>query len=87
MARCGVTGAQTHFASEPHFGEVGDPEFRWSGQIMNSADGLAFIGRNPGDPNIFIVTGDSGVGLTHGTIAGILITDLIQGRGNPWETL
>jgi glycine/D-amino acid oxidase-like deaminating enzyme/nitrite reductase/ring-hydroxylating ferredoxin subunit len=70
-----------------HFGELGDPEFRWSGQIMNSADGLAFIGRNPGDPNIFIVTGDSGVGLTHGTIAGILITDLIQGRNNPWETL
>jgi hypothetical protein len=54
---------------------------------MNSADGLAFIGRNPGDPNILIVTGDSGVGLTHGTIAGILIIDLIQGRGNPWETL
>jgi glycine/D-amino acid oxidase-like deaminating enzyme/nitrite reductase/ring-hydroxylating ferredoxin subunit len=70
-----------------HFGDLGDPEFRWSGQIMDSADGLAFIGRNPGDPNVFIVTGDSGVGLTHGSIAGILITDLIQRRSNPWETL
>jgi glycine/D-amino acid oxidase-like deaminating enzyme/nitrite reductase/ring-hydroxylating ferredoxin subunit len=70
-----------------HFGELAEPEFRWSGQIMDSADGLAFIGRNPGDPNIFIVTGDSGVGLTHGTIAGILIADLVQGRRNPWETL
>jgi glycine/D-amino acid oxidase-like deaminating enzyme/nitrite reductase/ring-hydroxylating ferredoxin subunit len=70
-----------------HFGDLADPEFRWSGQIMDSMDGLAFIGNNPGDPNIFIVTGDSGVGLTHGTIAGILVTDLILGRSNPWETL
>ncbi len=71
-----------------HFGALGEPEFRWSGQIMDSADGLAFIGKNPGsEPNVFIVTGDSGVGLTHGTIAGILITDLIMGRENPWETL
>lgn len=71
-----------------HFGDLGDPEFRWSGQIMDSADGLAFIGRNPGDEsNVFTVTGDSGVGLTHGTIAGILLTDLIMGRDNPWETL
>jgi Rieske Fe-S protein len=51
-------------------------------------DGLAFIGRNPLDyPNVFIVTGDSGMGMTHGTIAGILLTDLIFGRENPWTTL
>ena len=42
-------------------------------------DSLAFIGRNPGDTNIYIVTGDSGNGMTHGTIAGMLLTDLIQG--------
>ncbi len=42
----------------------------------------------PGDePGIFIVTGDSGMGMTHGTIAGILLTDLIQGRANPWASL
>ena len=54
---------------------------------MNSADGLAFIGKNPGESNVFIVTGDSGVGLTHGTIGGILIADLIMGKENPWATL
>jgi glycine/D-amino acid oxidase-like deaminating enzyme/nitrite reductase/ring-hydroxylating ferredoxin subunit len=64
--------------------EVG---FRWSGQIMEPIDSLAFIGRNPGDKNIYVVTGDSGNGMTHGTIAGILLTDLIQGRKNDWETL
>jgi glycine/D-amino acid oxidase-like deaminating enzyme/nitrite reductase/ring-hydroxylating ferredoxin subunit len=63
-------------------------EFRWSGQVMEPIDGLAFIGRNPMDePNIYIATGDSGNGMTHGTIAGMLLTDLIQGRDNPWSTL
>jgi glycine/D-amino acid oxidase-like deaminating enzyme/nitrite reductase/ring-hydroxylating ferredoxin subunit len=63
-------------------------EYRWSGQVMEPVDGLAFIGHNPGDePNVYIATGDSGHGMTHGTIAGILITDLIQGRDNPWTQL
>jgi glycine/D-amino acid oxidase-like deaminating enzyme/nitrite reductase/ring-hydroxylating ferredoxin subunit len=63
-------------------------EFRWSGQVMEPVDGLAFIGRNPmDDENVYIVTGDSGNGMTHGTIAGILLTDLISGRENPWATL
>jgi len=60
----------------------------WSGQVLETIDGLAFIGRNPLDgPNIFIATGDSGQGMTHGTIAGILLTDLIVGRSNPWSQL
>ena len=59
--------------------------YKWSGQVMEPVDGLAFIGRNPLDKdNVFIATGDSGQGMTHGTIAGMLITDLIQGRTNPW---
>ena len=63
-------------------------EFRWSGQVMESQDGLAFIGRNPLDEdNVYVVTGDSGQGMTHGTIAGILLTDLIAGRANPWTDL
>ncbi|MGH9982949.1 MAG: FAD-dependent oxidoreductase [Nitrososphaeraceae archaeon] len=64
-------------------------EYRWSGQVMEPQDSIAFIGRNPGDNrnNIYISTGDSGNGITHGTIAGILLTDLILGRSNPWATL
>lgn len=62
--------------------------YRWSGQVMEPVDGLAFIGRNPLDAdNVFIATGDSGNGMTHGTIAGILLTDLIQGRENAWESI
>lgn len=62
--------------------------FRWSGQVMQPVDGLAFIGQNPMDePNVYIATGDSGNGMTHGTIAGMLLTDLIEGREHPWSTL
>jgi len=69
------------------FPKAGEVEFRWSGQVMEPVDGLAFIGRNPGDQNVYVATGDSGNGMTHGTIAGILITDLILGRDNEWATL
>jgi glycine/D-amino acid oxidase-like deaminating enzyme/nitrite reductase/ring-hydroxylating ferredoxin subunit len=63
-------------------------EYRWSGEVLEPIDGLAFIGRNPLDePNVFIATGDSGNGMTHGTIAGILITDLIMERENEWAKL
>lgn len=63
-------------------------EFRWSGQVMETTDGLAYIGRNPNDKeNVFIATGDSGMGMTHGTIAGMLLSDLIAGRENAWTDL
>ncbi|HEY0170834.1 MAG TPA: FAD-dependent oxidoreductase [Pyrinomonadaceae bacterium] len=70
------------------FPQVESFEYRWSGQVMEPVDGLGFIGRNPGDAsNVYIATGDSGNGMTHGTIAGMLIRDLILGRQNAWETV
>jgi glycine/D-amino acid oxidase-like deaminating enzyme/nitrite reductase/ring-hydroxylating ferredoxin subunit len=73
--------------SRERFPKLGEIEFKWSGQIMEPVDCLAFIGRHPSDESIFIATGDSGNGLTHGTIAGILITDLIRGIENPWKKI
>ena len=70
-----------------HFPMVGEVAYRWSGQVMEPVDYMGFIGRNPGDDDVYIATGDSGQGMTHGTIAGILIPDLILGRDNPWTTL
>jgi glycine/D-amino acid oxidase-like deaminating enzyme len=64
-----------------------DVPLRWSGQVMEPVDGLGFIGRNPGDDNVYIATGDSGNGMTHGTIAGLLIPDLIAGRDHAWAPL
>src|SRR5688572_18642734 len=70
------------------FGEIQEFEYRWSGQVMEPIDGLALIGRNPLDhENVYIATGDSGNGMTHGTIAGMLLTDLIMGRENAWAGL
>lgn len=55
---------------------------------METVDYLSFTGRNPMDErNVYVHTGDSGMGLTHGTIAGMLLTDLVLGRDNPWAAL
>ncbi|MBI1889488.1 MAG: FAD-dependent oxidoreductase [Burkholderiales bacterium] len=63
-------------------------EYAWSGEIMEPADGVAYLGRNPLDnDNVYIITGDSGNGMTHCTAGAILISDLIMGRDNPWEAI
>ena len=62
--------------------------YKWSGQVMEPYDGIAFIGRNIFDyENVYIVTGDSGNGMTHCSFAGLLISDLINGKENKWEKL
>jgi glycine/D-amino acid oxidase-like deaminating enzyme/nitrite reductase/ring-hydroxylating ferredoxin subunit len=74
--------------SRAHFSGLGPVTHRWSGQVMEPIDGLAYIGRNPLDENnVYIITGDSGNGMTHGTLGGMLIADLIAGRANPYEKL
>ncbi len=68
--------------------DIGEVAFRWSGQVMEPVDGLAFIGRNPADhDNVYVATGDSGNGMTHGTIAGMLIPELIRRGDHAWAKL
>lgn len=70
------------------FPEAGEVAARWSGQVLEPMDGLGFIGRSPGDgDNIYMITGDSGQGMTHGTLGAVLVADLIAGRPNRWATL
>jgi len=70
------------------FPMVQEVALRWGGQIMETVDYLSFTGRNPMDEdNVYVHTGDSGMGLTHGTIAGMLLCDLILGRRNAWAEL
>ena len=64
---------------------IGAAAFRWSGQVMETLDGLGYIGLNPGDRNVYVAAGDSGMGMTHGTIAGLLIPALIAGEDHPWR--
>jgi glycine/D-amino acid oxidase-like deaminating enzyme/nitrite reductase/ring-hydroxylating ferredoxin subunit len=71
----------------PTLQSLGEGGYRWSGQVMEPVDYLAFIGQNPGDKHVFVATGDSGQGMTHGTIAAMLLSDLIEGQDNPWKDL
>lgn len=66
------------------FPGLGPMTHRWCGQVYETLDGFAYIGLNPGDEHVFIVTGDSGMGLTHGTIAGELLPALITEGSHPW---
>jgi glycine/D-amino acid oxidase-like deaminating enzyme len=69
------------------FTQAGQVDYRWSGQIFEPVDFMAFIGKNQGNEHVYIVTGDSGDGLTHGVLAGVLIADEIDGIENPWASL
>ena len=73
--------------TKQRFPAMQDVVYTWSGQVLEPVDSLAFIGKNPGDKNIYIITGDSGNGMTHGTIGGMLVADLIMGKENPWAEL
>ena len=67
---------------------LGERIAQWSGQVLEPADYLAFIGANPdGAEHVWLVTGDSGMGMTHGTIAGMLLPALISGKQHPWAAL
>jgi glycine/D-amino acid oxidase-like deaminating enzyme/nitrite reductase/ring-hydroxylating ferredoxin subunit len=61
--------------------------YRWSEQVAEPLDGLPFIGKSPSGGNVFVATGYSGTGMTFGTLAGMLISDLILGRDNPWKDI
>lgn len=71
-----------------HLPDARAAKWLWSGQVMNSIDGLGYFGRNPMDtPNIFISTGDTGMGLTGGVLAGMIIRDLILERANEFAEI
>lgn len=53
---------------------------RWSAEFFEPTDGLPFIGKVAGKENVWIATGLSGVGLTLGTAAGVMIADLMEGK-------
>ncbi len=73
------------YAAE-HFGAT-NVEYRWSGQIIEPADGLPFIGKNPGAEHVYIATGFSGTGLTFGTLAGVILSDEVRRTSNSWAKL
>ncbi|WP_309891084.1 FAD-dependent oxidoreductase [Archangium sp.] len=66
---------------------VREVEYRWSGQVIEPADGLAYIGRNSSSRHVWVATGFSGNGMTFGTLAGMILTDVLLGKQNPYAAL
>jgi glycine/D-amino acid oxidase-like deaminating enzyme/nitrite reductase/ring-hydroxylating ferredoxin subunit len=67
--------------------DVRGVDYRWSAQTLEPLDGLPYIGRDTGAGHVFVATGFSGTGMTFGTVAALLLSDLVRGRTNPWATL
>lgn len=96
-----IVGGEDHRTGEPDEGEarferiegwmrerfvgVGAVRWRWSGQIVQPLDHLAFIGRDLTDASgAFVLTGDGGNGMTYGTLGARLIADEIAGASPEW---
>ena len=78
--------AQVEQWTRTHFPLAREVVTKWSGEVQEPTDGLGFIGVAPTKgENVYVITGDSGMGLTHGTLGAMLVTDLIMGQENPWQ--
>jgi Rieske Fe-S protein len=67
-----------------HF-DVTNVDYRWSAQDWSAADGAPYIGRMAGHTDaVYVATAFKKWGMTHGTVAGMVIRDLVAGHDNPW---
>lgn len=76
-----IAHAQTYFS-------IKEVTHRWSSQYFEPADGLAYIGHLPGNPdNVYVATGYSGNGITYSHIAAQVLTDLITTGNSAYKDL
>ena len=62
-----------------------DVTHRWSGQVIETPDGLPHIGHTA--DHQYAATGYAGNGMTFGTLAGMMMSDAILDGTNPWRDL
>jgi glycine/D-amino acid oxidase-like deaminating enzyme/nitrite reductase/ring-hydroxylating ferredoxin subunit len=78
--------ALEHFARE-HW-DVESVEFRWSAQDNRTVDGLPYVGPlTPRNREVLMATGFAKWGMTGGTAAAMVLSDLILGREGAWSGL
>lgn len=70
-----------------HYPDFSAAEYRWSGQVLEPIDFMPFSGRNPGNSNVYIHTGDSGQGITNGVAGSLTILPLIIGEDSRYAPL
>lgn len=65
---------------------VNSIDYHWSTQDVITVDHVPYIGRLTSDnENVYIATGFRKWGMTTGTAAAMILTDMVLGRSNPWE--
>lgn len=68
--------------------DVASIDYRWSSQYFNAADGLPYIGLLPGaEDGVYVGTGYGGNGITLGSLAGSMLSDMVMERENPYAAL
>jgi nitrite reductase/ring-hydroxylating ferredoxin subunit len=70
--------------TKERFPEMGRVRQRWSGQVLETVDYVGFIGLSPGSERTYIVTGDSGQGITQSVAASLVLGGLINNGAHPW---
>jgi glycine/D-amino acid oxidase-like deaminating enzyme/nitrite reductase/ring-hydroxylating ferredoxin subunit len=70
-----------------HWPQMGPVAHAWSGQVLEPADHLGFAGRSPRYDRVYLVSGDSGEGLTMGVAGAMLIRDLVTSGSSSWAQL
>jgi glycine/D-amino acid oxidase-like deaminating enzyme/nitrite reductase/ring-hydroxylating ferredoxin subunit len=65
--------------------DVASVEFKWSAQQFKAADGIPYIGLSSGNKRTYIATGFSADGLTYGTVAGMIIPEMIVEKKSKWS--
>lgn len=62
--------------------------YRWSAQDLVTSDKIPYVGNiTKNYPNIYVATGYRKWGMTNGTAASLMLTDLILGKGSAYEQL
>jgi glycine/D-amino acid oxidase-like deaminating enzyme/nitrite reductase/ring-hydroxylating ferredoxin subunit len=61
--------------------------YKWSAQLYESVDGLPYIGRSHFRKHVYLATGFFGDGISLGSIAAKIMSDLAMGRDNRYAAL
>jgi glycine/D-amino acid oxidase-like deaminating enzyme/nitrite reductase/ring-hydroxylating ferredoxin subunit len=68
--------------------DVRSVDYRWSAQDNTSVDALPLVGRmTPFESRVLMATGFAKWGMTNGTAAALVLSDLVLGRENQWAGL
>lgn len=63
-------------------------DYAWSAQHYQPADGLPYLGlASRLTKHSYVATGYSADGLTYGTLAGLVLADLVLGKDNLWSKI